>query len=340
MFSWEAVAIYIPLLIGFGWVEVSIPNPQFSIAQGAFTLAAFILISKLSWWIVFDQAPKSYSRTQFGMFSFIVFGAIGCLWVVSLSWVDGLRPPKAPEFESYKVVWEPPASIVVGTPLSGMQLNAVSSAEGAFVYDPPAGTVLSVGKHSLTATFYPNDSARYTSRVEHSSVLVTSVPTPPAPKSPLKPITLHQLFTEDFQNQYGFGFVPRGVKVSDGQEVLVETRLLVDPTAGVKYVAFYVPRSPLSYSACLFLANNITDYGRLDIDIETQGNSEPIFSKDYRFSGRVFIYHEDLFSPEQSGDLHKIYREKEMVLELRGDEYLQFEALRRLADNKSKPRQP
>jgi hypothetical protein len=58
--------------------------------------------------------------------------------------------------------WPAPASIVAGTPLSGTQLNATAtlsntSVAGAFVYSPPAGTVLAAGVHTLSVTFTPSD---------------------------------------------------------------------------------------------------------------------------------------------------------------------------------------
>jgi hypothetical protein len=154
------------------------------------------------------------------------------------------------------------------------------------------------------------------------------------------PLTLHQLFKEDFKGELGFGWVPGPVTAPDGQQTTVEARTLIDRTAGVKFVAFYLPNSLLSYSACVFLSNHTSDWGHLDFDMETQDNGEPIFSKDYKFSGRVFIYHEDLFTPEQIGDLHRIFKEKHLLLELRGQEYVQLEGAMRLIDKLHKVKQP
>lgn len=95
LFGWTAVGIYVTVLIGFGWVTVSIPNPQFNAAQGAFALAAAILLTRFGWWIAVEHALKSHSRAQVGVFSFVVCGAVGCLWALSLFWVDGLRPVQA-----------------------------------------------------------------------------------------------------------------------------------------------------------------------------------------------------------------------------------------------------
>jgi hypothetical protein len=64
--------------------------------------------------------------------------------------------------------WAPPAAIVLGTPLSGTQLNATASSggspvPGAFAYTPAAGTVLSAGAaQTLSVVFTPTDGSSYT----------------------------------------------------------------------------------------------------------------------------------------------------------------------------------
>ena len=56
---------------------------------------------------------------------------------------------------SAEVIWPTPAAITYGTPLSTTQLNAGSTAQGAFVYSPAAGTVLQPGVQTLTVVFTP-----------------------------------------------------------------------------------------------------------------------------------------------------------------------------------------
>jgi hypothetical protein len=55
------------------------------------------------------------------------------------------------------IVWNTPAAIDYGTPLSATQLDALvtvlqGDTAGALTYDPPAGTKLAVGTHTLTVT--------------------------------------------------------------------------------------------------------------------------------------------------------------------------------------------
>ena len=57
--------------------------------------------------------------------------------------------------------WGNPSSIFYGTPLGPAQLNPTSNVAGGFTYEPPAGTMLNAGSHTLTATFTPADTMNY-----------------------------------------------------------------------------------------------------------------------------------------------------------------------------------
>lgn len=72
------------------------------------------------------------------------------------------------------ITWAPPARIGYGMPLSSAQLDAQASVPGTFTYLPPAGTVLPIGTHSLSATFSPTDSIDYTTPTQ--SVPLTVLP--------------------------------------------------------------------------------------------------------------------------------------------------------------------
>lgn len=71
------------------------------------------------------------------------------------------------------ISWSTPAAISYGTALSGTQLDATSTAAGTFAYSPAAGTVLAVGKQTLTVTFTPTNAANYTSSTATASVTLT-----------------------------------------------------------------------------------------------------------------------------------------------------------------------
>ncbi len=72
------------------------------------------------------------------------------------------------------ITWPTPASVVQGTLLSATQLNATANVPGSFTYQPAAGTVLSAGATSLTATFTPADATDYSAGSAAVNLLVTS----------------------------------------------------------------------------------------------------------------------------------------------------------------------
>ena len=77
------------------------------------------------------------------------------------------------------ITWATPANIVYGTPLSGAQLDATSTATGGgtFIYSPAAGTLLGTGKQTLNTTFTPTDMIDYTTAT--ASVTLTVIPGTP-----------------------------------------------------------------------------------------------------------------------------------------------------------------
>lgn len=75
------------------------------------------------------------------------------------------------------IAWAKPAAITYGTALSSTQLNATASVAGTFVYTPPAGTVLTVGTHTLSVTFTPTDGANYSGATKSVSLTVQAPPT-------------------------------------------------------------------------------------------------------------------------------------------------------------------
>lgn len=68
--------------------------------------------------------------------------------------------------------WPKPAAITSGTALSSTQLDAFSGVAGTFAYTPPAGTVLSVGTHTLSALFTPTDTTDYTTATVTTTITV------------------------------------------------------------------------------------------------------------------------------------------------------------------------
>ena len=76
------------------------------------------------------------------------------------------------------ITWATPAAITTDTALSSAQLNAKANTLGSFVYDPPAGTKLSEGTHTLKVTFTPMSTLYYEKAVQTVQLVVTASKTP------------------------------------------------------------------------------------------------------------------------------------------------------------------
>ncbi len=94
------------------------------------------------------------------------------------------------------IMWPTPLPIIYGTALGATQLDASSALAGSFSYSPAAGTVLTVGQQTLTATFTPNDTTDYTTGTAMVTLNVNPV-TPgltltasPNPALALNPVAL------------------------------------------------------------------------------------------------------------------------------------------------------
>jgi alpha-L-arabinofuranosidase len=70
------------------------------------------------------------------------------------------------------ITWVAPSAISYGTALSATQLNASAAIAGSFTYSPVAGTVLSTGNQTLSATFTPTDTNNYVAVTKSVSLAV------------------------------------------------------------------------------------------------------------------------------------------------------------------------
>jgi beta-glucanase (GH16 family) len=75
------------------------------------------------------------------------------------------------------ITWATPAAITYGTALSATQLDATASVPGTFSYTPAAGAVLAAGSQTLSVTFTPTDTTKYTTATATAALKVN--PTAP-----------------------------------------------------------------------------------------------------------------------------------------------------------------
>jgi hypothetical protein len=119
------------------------------------------------------------------------------------------------------VTWASPSPITYGTALSATQLNATTNVPGSFAYSPAAGTVLSAGTQTLTATFTPSDATDYTTASAKVSQVINQATSSVVVTSSVNPSSTGQLvaFTASITPQLG-GTATGSVMFYDGTTAL------------------------------------------------------------------------------------------------------------------------
>ncbi len=78
------------------------------------------------------------------------------------------------------LTWPQPAAITNPAPLTSAELDATANVPGTFVYNPPTGTVLDPGNHTLSVAFTPTNTSAY----NNANASVTLTVNPPTSSSP------------------------------------------------------------------------------------------------------------------------------------------------------------
>lgn len=92
LFSWGAVWIVVATLVAIGGIAISVSPPRSSFASWIFSIAVFVVLLRLVWWIGIEKAISQYSVPHVAVYVFVVFGGLGAIWVLGLRGIDSLRP--------------------------------------------------------------------------------------------------------------------------------------------------------------------------------------------------------------------------------------------------------
>jgi hypothetical protein len=104
-------------------------------------------------------------------------------------------------------------------------------------------------------------------------------------------------------------------------------RVLMNFDGKSEFLAFYIPRQVNSFekisvlpSAYKPLLEQHNRHARMRTKVP--GDTSPTSSVDLAFSGRIFIYYEDMLSLEQLAFLEKQFTAKGLSVQFRGNDYL------------------
>jgi hypothetical protein len=147
---------------------------------------------------------------------------------------------------------------------------------------------------------------------------------PPAtPDTPRFP-TIAELFKTDFPQFFKISS-EMTTKVGIAPPVKFTAQVYKDLETQSMFLGIYIPASPFTVSACLGIAH---DYEKILKEAENAviiytrpGEHVPNTSKDLKFSGRVYIYHEQELSVREIADLVDIFKSRSLSVQFRGMSY-------------------
>jgi hypothetical protein len=149
---------------------------------------------------------------------------------------------------------------------------------------------------------------------------------PAVPNAVEKPPTLREYFNKDFPNCLKVSNQCSLGSLNNENKIDIPWQVCNDFEAGTKFLSFYIPRFPDAYGVCVALSDFTkqtmeTVNTGLEIQSKSPGDSSHVDMKDLQFSGRVYLYHENLLSLAELGTLETIYKNKNLFPQFRGSEY-------------------
>ncbi len=114
----------------------------------------------------------------------------------------------------------------------------------------------------------------------------------------------------------------------DGATLQITSALYFDLfTSGAKFLGFHVPSSPRVLDACAAIAAHATELGDalgdggLKVICKAPGEN-PQTLNDLRYSGKVYLYHDDALTHKQMADVEDIFKSQQLAVVLRGPDFL------------------
>lgn len=158
----------------------------------------------------------------------------------------------------------------------------------------------------------------------------TPVTTPIAAKPPQ---TLEEIFKMDFPNLNKWSYSGAFVDPKDGTSIPMEEQMHVDYQGYSRFLSFYLPYSPHTYSACLWIADHSSDIlaqmDKNEVTTYAPAEQHGISTKELKFSGRIYIYTLSHFTLKEQAELDEKFKRNGLALEMRGLTYMDLKNLTR-----------
>lgn len=112
----------------------------------------------------------------------------------------------------------------------------------------------------------------------------------------------------------------------DNTSFEIRSKLYLDFHSGSKFIGLYIPSSPRTCEICLVLASKVRELGdalQNDLRIISKFPGEnPQDVKNFAYTGRVYLYHDDFLTHRQIADIEDQFRANHLEVILRGPDSL------------------
>jgi hypothetical protein len=158
-------------------------------------------------------------------------------------------------------------------------------------------------------------------------------------------LTLHDLYATDFSSLGGNSSVEHGsftiTNDRTGSVTPIGYAIVEQLDTATKFLAFYIRYSNETSDLAAVLADRYQDYLNSNtterFTAKVPGDSEELDSRDLVFSKRIYIYHENYLSPEDTIKVRNAYRRQGISVIFRSVDYLAMRQLQaQLTKAKSK----
>lgn len=147
----------------------------------------------------------------------------------------------------------------------------------------------------------------------------------PIEKKALKSeLTLKSLFDEEFPTLLKSHSQWR-LSTHNQEQLEVYSTVYSDSAAQTKFLGIYIPFSSKTFEMCQAMLAHYEQVLENDKNLIYESKmpgERPINKSELKFSGRIYIYHEQPLFYDQQIDLIRLYKNHDLGLVLRGSEYL------------------
>jgi hypothetical protein len=164
------------------------------------------------------------------------------------------------------------------------------------------------------------------------------------PNLPINPntVTLRDLFLRDDGGESQWCTVNHLKYSESGKQFEVAYCVAWHSASNTKWIKVFIPSLPET-AEIVTAVSDITLYKDIipdpakDVVVSQKqpGESTITSDKDAKFSGRLFVYHENELTAEELGDLTKLYSSKSLSVQFRGNAYLIYRQAEARADAKT-----